>query len=279
MDIKMPKMQYKDYKFPHNPHNCSYSCQKNHGVHEYLQLVGASVEDLGRKPKSVTITGEFFGPRAYLDWRELEKVFEEEGAGTFFHPIYEIKNALMIDLKSNLEPREDYVSYTCVFTEDFPPQEVAALIVQVTDEVIPTSSSGTSSGKQLGTLRNGNSGDYVIELQNKLVGEDIQLPKFGVDGLFGSETESAVRSYQKKYSLSVDGIAGPETLGHMGIEYYGGAGTFGKTKAKKTYTVKLGDTILHIQNRTRVYWKDLCTINKLKSPYDIHEGDVLLLEV
>ena len=43
-----------------------------------------------------------------------------------------------------------------------------------------------------------------------------------VDGIFGSDTQSEVRDYQSRYDLGVDGLAGPQTLGHMGIEVYPG---------------------------------------------------------
>ena len=38
-----------------------------------------------------------------------------------------------------------------------------------------------------------------------------------VDGIYGSQTVSAVKSFQKKNGLTVDGIAGTQTLKAMGI--------------------------------------------------------------
>lgn len=52
-------------------------------------------------------------------------------------------------------------------------------------------------------------GPEIGKLQRKLGVDD--------DEYFGPVTEKAVRAYQKKHGLSVDGIAGPETLGHMGL--------------------------------------------------------------
>lgn len=40
-----------------------------------------------------------------------------------------------------------------------------------------------------------------------------------VDGIYGSQTVSAVKSFQKKNGLTVDGIAGTQTLKAMGITY------------------------------------------------------------
>ncbi|MCC5811315.1 MAG: N-acetylmuramidase family protein [Ectothiorhodospiraceae bacterium] len=59
------------------------------------------------------------------------------------------------------------------------------------------------------TMRRGDSGPRVERLQKKLVrhGHDI-----AVDGLFGPQTERAVRAFQQSLNLVVDGIAGPRTL-------------------------------------------------------------------
>jgi peptidoglycan hydrolase-like protein with peptidoglycan-binding domain len=37
------------------------------------------------------------------------------------------------------------------------------------------------------------------------------------DGIYGPETQHAVRSYQRAHGLSVDGIVGPQTLGSLGL--------------------------------------------------------------
>jgi hypothetical protein len=59
------------------------------------------------------------------------------------------------------------------------------------------------------TLKKGSKGESVKTLQEFL--------KITVDGDFGSKTESAVKSYQKKNGLVVDGTVGPKTWAHMGI--------------------------------------------------------------
>jgi cell wall-associated NlpC family hydrolase len=38
-----------------------------------------------------------------------------------------------------------------------------------------------------------------------------------LDGLYGPVTRKAVRAYQARHGLTVDGIVGPQTLGHLGI--------------------------------------------------------------
>jgi len=60
-------------------------------------------------------------------------------------------------------------------------------------------------------LRLGQEGQEVKRLQGTLSG-------LSQDGDFGPKTEAAVKDYQQKNNLSVDGIAGPKTLGSLGIE-------------------------------------------------------------
>ena len=60
---------------------------------------------------------------------------------------------------------------------------------------------------ELVLLKQGTHGDTVKKLQEKLA--------VVADGQFGPGTEKAVREYQQKNGLAVDGAAGPATLAHM----------------------------------------------------------------
>lgn len=65
---------------------------------------------------------------------------------------------------------------------------------------------------ELNVLKNGSEGKAVKELQEDLVSLGYELPKYGVDGEFGSETEAAVNAFQRDYDLPVTGIADSKTL-------------------------------------------------------------------
>lgn len=62
------------------------------------------------------------------------------------------------------------------------------------------------------TLKNGCEGDDVKELQSGLIRLGYDLGRWGADGDFGDCTEEAVRTFQRHHGLSVDGIAGPQTI-------------------------------------------------------------------
>ena len=65
------------------------------------------------------------------------------------------------------------------------------------------------------SYRRGSYGETVTEIQEKLSQWGYYSGE--IDGIYGSQTEAAVRQFQAKNGLTVDGIAGPATLEAMGI--------------------------------------------------------------
>lgn len=61
------------------------------------------------------------------------------------------------------------------------------------------------------TLRKGDSGGEVKDLQKKLISLGYDLGKYGADGKFGDKTEAAVKKFQKKNELVIDGVVGKRT--------------------------------------------------------------------
>ncbi len=61
----------------------------------------------------------------------------------------------------------------------------------------------------------GSKGDEVRQIQTKL--KNWGYYTGGVDGVYGWQTEAAVKSFQKKNGLTSDGVAGKQTLNAMGI--------------------------------------------------------------
>ncbi len=66
-------------------------------------------------------------------------------------------------------------------------------------------------------LKKGNSGAAVVALQKALNKKDSN-PAVAEDGVFGADTVVALQAYQKKNSITADGIAGPETFKALGLK-------------------------------------------------------------
>jgi hypothetical protein len=86
-------------------------------------------------------------------------------------------------------------------------------------------------------LKSGDAGPAVRVLQQALLDSGMQLPRFGVDGKFGPETEAAVRDFQHASGLigaDVDGIVGPTTMGWLDQNFSAGPTPAGTTRAATT---------------------------------------------
>lgn len=81
----------------------------------------------------------------------------------------------------------------------------------------PVKSSANSSdiNISLPTVRKGDSGNAVKILQAFLVAYEYSIGISGIDGEFGSDTESAVRQFQKNSKIEVDGIVGKDTWSEL----------------------------------------------------------------
>lgn len=65
------------------------------------------------------------------------------------------------------------------------------------------------------TYKRGSTGQTVTEIQKRL--KNWGYYTGDVDGVFGSRTETAVKKFQKRNGLTVDGKVGPATLAALGI--------------------------------------------------------------
>lgn len=75
------------------------------------------------------------------------------------------------------------------------------------------SSSVTNNSSGVNTiLSGGSSGQAVKALQQKLIALGYSCGKYGADGYYGSGTSEAVKDFQRKAGIAVDGIAGYQTL-------------------------------------------------------------------
>ena len=77
--------------------------------------------------------------------------------------------------------------------------------------------------KSFGNSRYGSSGNEVKQIQTKL--KQWGYYNGAIDGIFGSQTLSAVKKFQEKNGLVVDGIVGSKTLQALGINSSTNSGT------------------------------------------------------
>lgn len=92
---------------------------------------------------------------------------------------------------------------------------VDGLVGTATRAALKTSLGSSSSSSSSGILREGDRGDQVHRLQDRLKRHG--FPPGPVDGVFGPRTLVAVISFQKAHNLRVDGLAGPQTQKALGM--------------------------------------------------------------
>jgi N-acetylmuramoyl-L-alanine amidase len=65
------------------------------------------------------------------------------------------------------------------------------------------------------SFRTGDHGAAVRDIQQRLLGLGERIDERELDGRFGPSTEAAVRAFQARRALRVDGIVGPDTWGQL----------------------------------------------------------------
>ena len=100
-----------------------------------------------------------------------------------------------------------------VFKKFLPIILLGIFVVSVVSVIFIRNANYNESVSALSKL--GSRGDEVIQVQKKLKEYDVYSGN--IDGIYGTLTEKGVRAVQRYNGLTVDGIAGPQTLRVMGI--------------------------------------------------------------
>ena len=264
-----PSMRYKTFTWPNNPGTCRYSIDKSYAKHKYPELAGSEIEDMGADAIILSGDGEFYGADAYTNWSRLVTIFNEHGAGEFYHPVYtDISKALMTKLTSTVEPRSNYVAYSFEFAvHDIVPW--VKTFVQDSDI-------------------NKNTAKSVVDTANNrtiIVGDVVICNGYAYYDSYGSNPRSA-KMTEKTMSVTHVNYKGshPVHVGSVGwmrlqdvrLGNTTSAPTSGNAKGDyTTYTVKAGDTLSAIGVRFKVSWKDIASLNGVKNPNLIYVGNVL----
>ncbi len=90
-----------------------------------------------------------------------------------------------------------------------------SIIVVVLVNILVISIVTSLAGSVQTLSKQGSQGSEVKQVQTKL--RDLGYYKGSIDSVFGSQTKSALLSFQRAKGLTADGIAGPKTLKALGI--------------------------------------------------------------
>ena len=81
----------------------------------------------------------------------------------------------------------------------------------VDGDVTPVPPPEPEPGDDRPTLRKGSKGDAVKQLQQDLIRLGYDVGSSGADGVFGANTQKAVKAFQKDHGLTADGVVGKKT--------------------------------------------------------------------
>ncbi len=113
--------------------------------------------------------------------------------------------------------------------------------------------------------RYGSRGDEVKQIQTKL--KNWGYYKGSVDGIYGSKTVEAVKYFQRKNGLTIDGIAGSQTLKAMGIN--SSSGSTSSATASNSSNLNLLSKLIYGEARGEPYSGQVAVgavvLNRVKS--------------
>jgi chitosanase len=99
------------------------------------------------------------------------------------------------------------------------PFNVRGLVIDE-DTLTPTIPfSGIPAPRLLSLTRPPMTGADVREVQQALIAKGFNLGESGADGIFGPATDAAVRAFQQRQNLRVDGIVGRATRSALGLDF------------------------------------------------------------
>lgn len=125
------------------------------------------------------------------------------------------------------------------------------------------------TNKSIETLSKfGSSGSEVKQIQQKL--KEWGYYKGNVDGVYGSQTQQAVKNFQKANGLKVDGIAGEKTLAAIGISSSGGSSSGSGQTSSNSSDLNLLSRLVYGEARGEQYIGQVAVaavvLNRVSSP-------------
>lgn len=109
-------------------------------------------------------------------------------------------------------------------------------------------------------IRSGSSGETVKSLQTKL--KALGFYSGEITGNVGTKTEAAIKAFQRKYGLTADGIAGPQTIAKIDAAY-ASSGNSTSSSSSSSSGLKLGSSGTDVRNLQQdlttlgYYWAEI----------------------
>lgn len=118
----MDYLSYKTFVWPQNPHTY---VEKTVREPQYATSGGVtSFTGMGELKRVITGKGTFYGDSAYMDFKNLQLLFEDSTPGDLEHPVWGIRYCYFTGLTLTQEPKADVVSYAFEFTQALSDGEV-----------------------------------------------------------------------------------------------------------------------------------------------------------
>ncbi len=153
------------------------------------------------------------GDIVYYDWQD-NGVGDNKGHSDHVGIVVSVSNNMIKVIEGNMDDKVGYrnIAVDGKTIRGFGKPNFASKATKTSSVNNSNSSSkGSACSVELSILKKGSKGQSVKALQAMLKGFGYSIGLSGIDGHFGTSTEKAVKKYQEKEKLSVDGIVGVAT--------------------------------------------------------------------
>lgn len=111
----MDYLSYKTFVWPRNPH--TYVEKTSRDPYYHTENGITYFDGMSELKRTITGEGTFYGPNAYNQFKQLQRLIEEKSAGNLEHPIWGIRYCYFTGLELTQEPKENVVNYRFTFTQ------------------------------------------------------------------------------------------------------------------------------------------------------------------
>ncbi len=112
----MANLSFGTFIWPNDPQRYEEICVRE-PVYTQTEDGQTVFSGIGPVKRTITGSGAFFGSSAYKSFKALLALVSQEVPASLVHPIWGTRSVFLTELKSTMEPRENYVAYSFTFRE------------------------------------------------------------------------------------------------------------------------------------------------------------------